>query len=293
MYLIVFNPTAGAGRSYKALGVVEQILKEKEIEYKIQKTEYKEHAVELAKNAAGKGYKGVISVGGDGTLLEVAQALQGTGETLGIIPAGTGNDFRESVGVPPGAAQAMDIILAGHSKSVDVGLISGEKIFLNVAGCGFDVDVIKNTAKVRKVFTGGFAYLLGIIMSILGHKSVELKITADGKEYKRDVLLIAVANGKCYGGGLKIAPSSSVSDGLFNIVIINRLAKHRILLELPKLKRGQIEKISAAEQFICKDITIDCDSKLSFNLDGEVWGETPMTFAVKSRALSVFCPENI
>ncbi len=293
MYLIIFNPTAGAGRSYKALGVVEQILKEKEIEYNIQKTEYKEHAVEIAKNAVGKGYEGIISVGGDGTLLEVAQALQRTGETLGIIPAGTGNDFRESVGIPQGAAQALKIILSGHRKNVDVGLINNKKIFLNVAGCGFDVDVIKNTAKVRRVFTGGLAYLLGIIMSILGHKSVELKITADGKELKRDVLLIAIANGKCYGGGLKIAPNSSVSDGLFNIVVINRLAKHRILTELPKLKRGQLGKISAAEQFICKEITIDCGKKLSFNLDGEVWGQTPMTFCVRSGALSVFCPEDI
>jgi diacylglycerol kinase (ATP) len=292
MYYIIFNPTAGAGRSHKALEIVEDILKEKNKEYIVHKTEYREHAIELARGAVGKGYEGIISVGGDGTLLEAAQALQDTDEVLGIIPAGTGNDFREAIGVPGDVAQALEIILAGHSMRVDTGLINGTKSFLNVAGTGFDVEVIRNTNKVRRAFTGGFAYFLGIVMSILGYKNKKLRITADGKKMEREVLLIAVANGRCFGGGLRISPRSDIADGLLNVVILNKIAKPRILIELPKLKKGQLERISVAEQFVCKEITIECDEKQHFDLDGEIAGETPATFTLKEKALRVFCPED-
>lgn len=290
MYLIIFNPTAGAGRSAKALEAVKQILKENQADYEIQTTQYWEHAVVLAKDAVGKGYDGIISVGGDGTLLEVAQGLAGTDETLGVIPAGTGNDFREAIGVPADVEGALSVILHGTRTSVDVGLMNGKDIFINVAGTGFDVDVVRNMNKVRKVFTGGLAYFLGIVMSIIGHRSIELVITMDGKNYKRTALLIAVANGKCYGGGLRISPESDASDGLFNIVIINSLPKWRILFELPKLKRGDIERISVAEQFRCSEITIKCNKQLSFNIDGEIKGQTPMTFTLKKSCLNVFSP---
>lgn len=291
MHYIIFNPTAGAGRSHKALLLVEQLLLERGVAYEISHTQYKQHAKELAREAIGKGYDGIISVGGDGTLLEIAGEIHGTDEKLGIIPAGTGNDFRRAVGVPKDITAALDIILAGHSKRVDIGFLGENHPFLNVAGTGFDVDVIHNTEKVRRIVTGGLAYFLGILMSILGHKSIKIDITANGETISRDVLLIAVANGKCYGGGLNVAPDASVEDGLFDVLILNRVPKWRILFELPKLKKGQIEKISVSEQFRCSEITIDCAAPKTFNLDGEVYGQTPERLYIKPAALSVFCPK--
>ena len=291
MYYIIFNPTAGAGRSHKAMQIVEQQLNERGVPYEISHTQYKQHAMELARAAIGKGYKGIISVGGDGTLLEIAGELYGTDEKLGIIPAGTGNDFRRAVGVPKDITAALDIILEGHSKRVDIGFLGEDRPFLNVAGTGFDVEVIYNTEKVRRVVTGGFAYFLGIVMSILGHKNIKIDITANGETISRDVLLIAVANGKCYGGGLNVAPDADVCDGLFDVLILNRIPKWRILAELPKLKKGQIEKISVSEQFRCSEITINCAEPKTFNLDGEVYGQTPERLFVKPAALSVFCPK--
>ncbi len=290
MFYIIFNPTAGAGRSYKAMNIVTTYLKENGIEYKDVQTEYKRHAVMLAREAIGKHYDGIISVGGDGTLLEIAGELSGSDEKLGIIPAGTGNDFRQSVGVPKDILSALKIILSGNTKMVDIGIL-GDQPFLNVAGTGFDVNVLHNTQKVRKFFTGGLAYFLGIVMSILKYKSIKLYITANGQNFTRDVLLIAVANGKCYGGGLYVAPNACVQDGLFNVLILNRVAKWRILFELPRLKKGQIDKISVAEEFKCSEITIDCDNQQEFNIDGEIYGQTPKTLAVKTSALNIFCPQ--
>ena len=291
MYYIVFNPTAGAGRSQKTLQLVEQHLKNNHVDYIVKETERKHHAKELAAAAVGKGYQGILSVGGDGTLLEIAHALHDTDETLGIIPAGTGNDFRIAVNVPKDPIAALDVILANHSRRVDIGQLSDGRFFLNVAGTGFDVDVIKNTNRVRRLFTGGFAYYLGIVMSIIGYRFITLKIIANGQTIERKVLLIAIANGKCYAGGLQVAPQSSVQDGLFQIVILNRIPKWKILVELPKLARGELEKISCAEQFSCSEITIDCDQEQTFNFDGEVFGKTPLTFSIRQNTLNVFCPK--
>lgn len=291
MYYLIFNPAAGAGRSRKALEIVERILKENHKEYIIKTTEYREHATALAREAVGKGYEGIISVGGDGTLHEVACGLQGTDEILGVIPAGTGNDFRDAIGISYDPAEAMNVILAGHSRSTDIGLMSNGKTFINVAGTGFDVCVLKNTNKVRRVFTGGVAYLLGIIMSLLGYKSIDIDITMDGRHMKRTVLLIAVANGTCFGGGLRISPDSDVEDRLFNVIILNKIARPRILIELPKLKKGRLDRISIAEQHKCREITVSCETNQALEVDGEIAGETPVTFTIKPRALRVFCPE--
>jgi diacylglycerol kinase (ATP) len=293
MYCIIFNPTAGAGRSVKTMQKVEEHLKNNNVDYIIMETKYRGHAIELAKDSIGKGYSGILSVGGDGTLLEVAQGLQSTDEILGVIPAGTGNDFREAIGVPADPIGALDIILAGNNKRIDMGLINGKSYFLNVAGTGFDVEVVKNTNKVRRFFTGSIAYYLGIVMSTLKYKPLRLKITLDGKTMERTVLLIAVANGRCFGGGIRVSPCSDVQDGLFNIVILNQVARRRILIELPKLQRGELEKIDVAEQFTCREVTIECEKKQTFNVDGELYGETPSTFSIVPDSISVFCPDNI
>jgi diacylglycerol kinase (ATP) len=290
MYCIIYNPTAGAGRSAKAMQTVLQILDERKASYTVFETQYKEHAVSLARDAIGKGYDGIISVGGDGTLLEIASVIHGTDETLGIIPAGTGNDFRQAIGVSKDPAEALQIILAGRKRRVDIGLLGKDRYFLNVAGTGFDVDVIRNTEKVRRRFTGGLAYFLGIFLSIFGYRSVNIEVTINGQMLKRSVLLIAIANGQCYGGGLNVAPHSDVADGLFNIVLINSIPNWRILIELPKMKKGQINRIPGCEQFICSELSIDSPQSLRFNLDGEVYGQTPIRIAVVPKALNVFCP---
>ncbi len=292
MYCIIFNPTAGAGRSVRIMQAVEQRLKEKNVSYTVFETQYRQHAVSLAQDAVGKGYDGILSVGGDGTLLEVASALQGTQESLGVIPAGTGNDFRQAIGVPRDPLEALDVVLSGTRKSVDIGLLGEDRFFLNVAGTGFDVEVIKNTERVRRMFTGGFAYFLGIFFSVFNYKSVTLDVTIDGRTIRRSVLLIAIANGKCYGGGLNVAPHADVSDGLFNIVLINSIPNWRILVELPKMKKGQIDKIPGCEQFSCRELFISSDQPQRFNLDGEVYGETPVQLSVQPRSINVFVPDN-
>jgi YegS/Rv2252/BmrU family lipid kinase len=291
MYFIIFNPTAGAGRSQKVMQAVKTHLEQKGEDFLIAETKYQKHAALLAREAIGKGYRGIVSVGGDGTLLEVAGELYDTEEILGIIPAGTGNDFRRAVHVPKDPIEALEVILTGRSKKVDIGFLGDDLPFLNVAGTGFDVEVIRNTQKVRRIFTGGLAYFIGILMSLFQHKNINVTITANGQTIERKVLLIAIANGKCFGGGLQVAPDASVLDGLFNVLIINQVPRWRILFELPKLKKGLIDKISVSEQLMCSEIAISCDTPQYFDIDGDMVGQTPALIKIKPSALRVFCPD--
>ncbi len=290
MYYIIFNPTAGAGRSKKVMQAVETQLKQKAVPYQITETKHQKHAALLAREAVGKGYSGILSVGGDGTLLEVAGALYNTSETLGVIPAGTGNDFRRAIGVPKDPIEALEVILGGYSQKVDIGILGDNLPFINVAGTGFDVEVIRNLEKVRRSFTGGFAYFLAILLTLCKHKSIDMTLTVNGEKLHRKVLLVAVANGKAFGGGLQVAPDADVTDGLFNVLIVNQVPRRRILIELPKLKKGRIKEISVSEQLTCSQIEIVADPPQYFEIDGDVIGQTPATLTVKPSALRVFCP---
>lgn len=290
MYYFIFNPAAGAGRSKKALHAAEEYCKQKGVEYELSYSEYPGHAVELAEQAVGKGYEGIISIGGDGTILEIAEALRNTNEKLGIIPAGTGNDFKIAVGIPQETEKALDVIFEGKTKRIDIGLLNDKKCFLNIAGTGFDVDVVKNMNKVRRFITGSAAYYLGIVMSLFGYKNAQLELTIDGKVLKRTVLLIAAAKGQCYGGGLFVNPKADLTNGKLTFVIINKVKKHRILLELPKLQKAHPEQIKELEQFFCNEITIKSDRELTFNVDGDIYGQTPMNIKILKKALTVFSP---
>ncbi|MBT3320140.1 MAG: diacylglycerol kinase family lipid kinase [Clostridia bacterium] len=291
MYYLIFNPTAGAGRSKKTLQIVEEYCKARGKKYELAQTERIGHATQLASSAVGKGYSGIISVGGDGTILEIAEALKDTDENLGVVPAGTGNDFKYAINVPQDTKGALDVIFAGNTKRIDIGVLNDDKCFLNIVGTGFDVDVIKNTNKVRRFLTGGGAYYIGIVLSIFGYKNARLEITMDGKTIKRTALLIAVANGQCYGGGLFVNPSADLTNGKLNFIVINKIAKYKILLELPKLQKAQPELVKELESFSCSEVTITSEKPRIFNVDGDLFGQTPMNIKVKSKALNVFCPK--
>ena len=289
MYYFIFNPAAGAGRSKKALQVLEEYCHLKSVDYKVAYSEYPGHSIKLAQQAVGKGYDGIISVGGDGTILEIAEALKNTDETLGIIPAGTGNDFKYAIGVPQDTQKAFDIILEGNKKRIDIGLLNEEKCFLNIAGTGFDVDVIKNTNRVRRFITGSAAYYIGIVLSLFGYKFAKLKLTIDGKKLERTALLVAAANGRCYGGGLFVNPKADLSDGLLKFVVINKISKPRILVELPKLQKAHPEQVKELEEFTCSEVLIESERPLTFNVDGDIYGSTPMSIRILKNALNVFC----
>lgn len=290
MYLLIYNPFAAHYHSKYALSEVLEYFDAKNLEYELWTSQYPKHTIELANDAINKGYKNIISVGGDGTLLEIAGCMAGSDCTLGIIPAGTGNDFAMTLYGEISVKKSIEAIVNGKTKLIDIGKTSEDTFFMNVAGTGFDTDVIKHTERYKKFFRGQIPYLLGIFSALISYKSKTVTITTEDTSFKQKVLIIAVANGKTYGGGMKVAPNAEISDGLFEITLIDHVPKIIIPFILPRFVSGKHENIKQLRSFKCKQIKIECDEDLPINMDGEIIGTTPKSFEIQKHKISVFVP---
>lgn len=169
MFFIV-NPVAGSGKCNALFSECETILRERGIEYIVKKTEYKGHAVKIAEEAIKNGEKFIIAAGGDGTVNEISSVIcQNPNVKLGILPFGTGNDLSGMMNLPSEPEAAIDLLLSGEAKYIDLGIANGTK-FTNVCGIGFDVDVLINTERHKKGRKGMLPYFLGIVDSLFHRK---------------------------------------------------------------------------------------------------------------------------
>ena len=192
MYFFILNPCAGNGRSVKIMQRVVKILEQKKIAFQVIETEYPGHATLIAQEAIRNGYNSIIAVGGDGTVLEVANGMIGESATMGIIPAGTGNDFIKTVGIPNDPEIAAEILLRNKHKQVDIGLADDKRYFLNISGTGFDVEVLKNTEKFKHFMTGLAAYYAAVMMAVFGYKFKRVILRTKDRVVEKYVLLVAV-----------------------------------------------------------------------------------------------------
>lgn len=272
MYNLIFNPVAGHGRSQKQLDAVIKILDDKGVEYSVHETNGPMHATEITKDLIEKGAKKIVAVGGDGTVAEVAKAIYGTDAALGIIPAGTGNDYRRAVGVPDEIDKSVEFLLKGKPTPCDALEVNGE-VYLNIISMGFDVEVAKR-ANNYKIF-GSAAYTLAAVDRALFAKNQYATITIDGKEIKKNILLVAIGNGSHYGGGMNSLPTADITDGLLDICVVDATTPLNILKVLPRYVAGTHMDMDIVSIYSAKEITIKLDDKqLPVNADGEILPET-------------------
>ncbi len=269
MLTFIVNPTAGSGYATQVESQLRAKLQSKGVEARIVHTEHPGHATVLAKEASAQpDCTGVISVGGDGTAFEVACGLMHSGTPLGIIPAGTGNDFIKTVSLPKDPMAALDVILTGKARPVDVGALN-DRLFLNVCGTGFDVTVLDYTLAAKKYVRGILPYLIGLVRAIRHYEPVHLRFTADGETQERDVLICSVANGRYFGGGIPICPDAKPDDGLFDLVVVENKPRWMIPFYLPSLLMGRVLKFPFTTHKRVTEVRIEARG-MRFNADGEV-----------------------
>ena len=269
MIRIICNPTAGNGRSEKTGALVDRTLTEKNVPHEYLLTKEAGHATRLAREAAENGTDTVFAVGGDGTVLEVAQGLLDTRTALGVIPAGTGNDFIKTIGTPKDPLAALDAALRYSPKPTDAARLN-DRIFLNETGTGFDVMVLDYAEKAKKYCHGLLPYLYGVLCTIFHFSSVHVAYALDGGEpVERDILVLGAGNGRYIGGGIPIAPDAKPDDGLLDIVIINGMKKARMLRVLPLLLKGKVLTFPETEFVRVKALTLS-GKGMRLNIDGEI-----------------------
>ncbi|MBR4442056.1 MAG: diacylglycerol kinase family lipid kinase [Clostridia bacterium] len=268
MLFIIANPTSGSGTGASILAQVEALLRERGVEYRCEQTLRPGHAVELADMAAREGVDGVVCLGGDGTVFEIVNGLKGHFMTLYFVPCGTGNDFVRMLNLPKDPVEALRVQLDGKPHPIDVGQVN-EHYFLNVSGCGFDVEVLRQAGRFKKLGKGLLPYLMGILAALRFFRPLDIELTMNGKTEKRAVTIISVGNGRYFGGGMKAVPHAEIDDGLFDVVIADKVNRLAILRLLSKFISGGHTDLPIAHESRCTALTIRCPG-MTVNMDGEL-----------------------
>jgi diacylglycerol kinase (ATP) len=291
---LIVNPIAGAGKTKKLIPEITQKLKSVGLDFDISTTETAGDAVELAAVASRKGYKILISVGGDGTVNEVVNGIYNSGSmkdiSLGIISTGTGADYIRTLKIPRFEQDDFERFAHLETRTVDVGFIEFEgkkKIFINFAGIGFDAEIVRKTTRGYKNLGKVSAYLLALFTTLITYKNKEISITIDQRQEKWKIATVINANGRYGGGGMLVAPQADISDGLIDVIVVGDISKPDLLWSLPRIYKGTHLTHPKVKCIKARNIYIDSEAKMSIQADGDIIGQTPATFGIIPSALKI------
>ncbi|MED5052146.1 lipid kinase [Anoxybacillus sp. UARK-01] len=293
MYYFVVNKISGNGKGLKVWKKVEKLLQEKQVNYQVRFTERPKHAVEIVKEFSSKACNAVVAVGGDGTIHDVANGLIHSNIPLGIIPAGSGNDLARALDIPMDYKRALERILRGKKRKMDVGKI-GEEYCMTVTGIGFDGKVaeINNIAKYKDLLNlvrlGDLSYGLSVLHALFQYRPVRIQLKIDGKVQSfSNVWFIAIANTPNYGGGIKICPDACYDDGLFDICIVHSITKWELLRTFPKAYKGKHVSHPSVTMIKGKQVEIIAEPPIIVQSDGEILTKTPVNVTIQKEALLI------
>ncbi len=275
-YIFIVNPESAKGNAMKIIGNIEKVCKQEHIEYEVCYTLAQGDATRLAQS-----YKDdeniIYAVGGDGTLSEVLNGVIGTKNKIGIIPAGSGNDFYRTVKE-----------LAKAEIESDVGVING-KYFLNIACVGIDAEVANNVplmkkknVKVKNLYTASILY------TFTHFKFKQIHFKSQEKDEKGNFTILSICNGRYYGGGYNISPKASLEDNYFDVYYINKLRLPSIINLLLKLKKGKLEQDKRTNHFKTNNITVTSEEPIRFNVDGETIENTKFEIKIIPKAIKIY-----
>jgi len=292
MISVIINPVAGAGLAKSIGQKVTGMLAARGMPHHVAYTEYAGHATQLARKAASEGAATVVSVGGDGTLNEIAAGLAGTQTALGIIPAGTGNDFIKIIGTPKKWDDAVAYILNNPAHPLDTGMVN-DRFFINVCGAGFDVMVLEYANKAKKHVRGIWPYLYGVFAAIRAFKPFEMQVEiGDDIRLAGKFMICTIANGSTIGGGIPIMPIAKVDDGLLDIMVVDPVPAWQIVFYLPSILGGTLLKKRIAHHFRATHCKLNCHNMI-LNMDGELIPAESASFTCKPASLLAHWPGTI
>ena len=311
--LVIVNPASAGGATGDAWPSVVSDLRTHFGPFSCAFTEKPGDGQKLAASEAGKGRRLIIACGGDGTASEVANGilLSGCDVELGLLPSGTGGDFRRTLGVSLRAADAARVLRTGRTRRIDVGRATylnhqGEqetRYFLGVASFGMSGEVIRRVktdgprllpATRSRWLSGKISYGVATLQTTLLSPKTTVWVQLDDKPERRlTVANLCVANARYFGGGMKIAPEARLNDGRFDIITIGDLGALKILTNAPRLYLGKHLGIEQVHRYLAARITarpVKKDAEVAIEVDGELPGRLPATFEILPRALGVRCP---
>jgi len=284
--VLLVNPSSGGGRALKLLPQVEAVLDERRVPFRVVRTKSLEHGVAKALEAVEAGELPVV-VSGDGMIGAIGGAMVGGETPLGIVPVGRGNDLARVLGIPTEPQAAIEIVLAGHTRTIDVGEANGHR-FLGIASLGFDSDANRIANESR--LGGNLVYAYAALRALVAWKPARFTIAVGEQRTRLEGYSVVVANNSAYGGGMYVAPDADIEDGEFDVVTIAKVGKLRFLGNLPKVFKGTHVNNDEVRVVRASRLSLSASRPFAVYADGEHLTDLPADLRVIPHALRVLVP---
>ena len=289
MWALVINPVAGQGKGATVGTYVAGYLNSRGIKYEIiigrsglDQADSLQRFLDRNPDCSG-----VIAVGGDGLLHLVLQKITPAQVPLALIPAGTGNDFVRTLGWSPDDVDAiLQTVLSEKPQSVDLGLVDGEW-FAAILSTGFD-SIVNEKANTMSWPKGPMKYNVAIAIELPRFAPRQYEIVLDDRTISTQAMLIAVANGRSYGGGMLVCPHADIADGYFDVMVLHPVSKLEFIKVFPRVFKGTHITHPAVEIVRSKSVKISSDAVAY--ADGERIGQLPVSAQCISGALMTWLP---
>src|SRR6185312_15783772 len=285
--VLLVNPHSGGGRARAILPRVEAALDARRVPFRVVRTKSLDHGVAKAL-AAGEAGEAPVVISGDGMVGAVGGALAGGETPLGIVPVGRGNDLARVLGIPTDPDEAIEVVLAGHARAIDVGL-ANDKPFLGIASFGFDSDA-NELANRTGWLRGNLVYAYAALRTLIVWKPARFTIAIGDRRTRVEGYSVVVANNRAYGGGMYVAPDAELDDGLFDVVTIARVGKLRYLGNLPKVFKGTHVRMPQVNVTRAARLSVSASRPFAVYADGEHLTDLPADLRVIPGALRVLVP---
>ncbi|MEA0555977.1 diacylglycerol kinase [Lysinibacillus irui] len=289
---IIYNPTSGREVFKKHLPEVLEKLEVAGYETSCHATTCEGDATLAAKNAVERGFDIIIAVGGDGTLNEVVSGVSPfeNRPKVGLIPMGTTNDFARAVHIPRNIDEAVDIIIQGDTLPVDVGLLNGERYFINIAAGGRITELTYEVPSKMKTMLGQLAYYLKAVEMIPSIKASHMRIEYDGEVFDGDAMMFLCGLTNSVGGFEKLAPDASINDGYFTLLVLKKVSLPEFIQLAAMALRGEHLNDDRVIYKKASVVKVTTENEVHLNLDGEYGGDAPATFENLKRHIEIFVP---
>ena len=310
--LVIVNPKSAAGSTHGKWAETASDLRTHFGPFNVAFTKRQGDGIELARRGIENGRKFIIACGGDGTINEVANGILETGEVveMGILPSGTGGDFRRTINMPRAMREAAQSLRTGDTRKIDVGKVTyrnfeGETVsrfFLNVSSFGLAASIIQRVKSDTSLswlpidaLRGKASFALSALQEVIGPSVSRVKVKIDDAEEKTlDTVNFCVANARFFGGGMKIAPEASLTDGFLDVVNIGDISTARILMNAHTLYRGthlDLAEVKSKKARRVEASAIDENSEIHIETDGELPGMLPVIYEVVPATLRLRVPK--
>lgn len=285
---LLTNPSAGKGRGSRSAAIALPRLLEAGFAVRHLTGRDADDALDIARSCVAAGLESLVVCGGDGMVHIAVQALANTKTTLGIIPAGTGNDISRCLDIPRNDPQAAaDVVVGSHVRTIDLAR-AGATYFVSVLAAGFDAKV-NERANSFLWPKGQWRYNLATLAELRVFEPLPYTLEMDGVVRHLDAMLVAVGNGPSFGGGLRITHGAQIDDGWLDVAIIKPISKLELVRTYPKLYTGKHVRHPQYEHRRVRSITVAAPGIVAY-ADGERLGPLPLTVDVAPNALRVWSP---